>query len=544
MYRLPPDRMAGYQRAQISCPNCRASIIVRNLGGDILDARLATREVSGPVLVTDVRPQSHAIVPQDPTWFVAVGRDRKGPFSPQQLSELLAVGTISAQSLVWHKGMANWVPMCDVLELRTLIRPSGSYTLASGQPPAMPRPDSQGQSADPGQQPPAAGEPSHPAQPLRPISEPMTPVQAAAMQAAPGQAAPAQAVQAQAVQAHTVQAHTVQAQAAPPRPISQPAQAAPARPVSQPAPAAPVQARPISQPVAPAASHAARASESDLHRVEAETHSESFFTSHHDLDHVALAMPDTDKHKPTKEEYQNLLQEFSVMFRLDKRSKRQKILIAVLIATAVLGAIGFGLTLRWQGAKKAQLLTDANNILGMFNLPYQTSVTIDVGNDAPEPPSQPGEAPKPKKAAEPAKEVQLSDLAAKMRTVVKAKAKAVKVATGPTVSKEEEARLMAALNSGGPGPKGPAIGAEDVSSADIRKMCAAQAPSLRACGQSAGVGEFKVRFNISTAGKIEDVKASADGKEDAGLSSCAEAKLRKVHFSSQTRESAQSCVVD
>lgn len=270
---------------------------------------------------------------------------------------------------------------------------------------------------------------------------------------------------------------------------------------------------------------------------------DSFFTSHHDLDHVALSMPEADKHKPTKEEYQNLLQEFSVMFRLDKRSKRQKILITVIVAALVLGAVGFGLVIRYQGMKKAQLLADANNILGMFNLPYQTSVTIDVANDTPEPPTKPGEAAKPAKAPEPKQEVQLSDLAAKMRTVVKAKkAAAARAPVGPTVTEEEKKRLMAMLDSGGAGPRGATIG-EEVTAGDIRKMCEAQKPSLRACGQSAGVADFKIRFKVGAGGKVQDVKASADGKDDAGLASCCENKLRKVHLAGASSE-AFSCAVD
>ena len=516
MYRLPPDRMAGYQRAQISCPNCKASIIVRDLGGDLADARLATREVSGPVLLTDVRPQS-AIVPADPTWFVAVGRDRKGPFTPLQLSELLAVSTISAQSLVWQKGMTNWVPMVDVLELRPLLRSASDAFLASGPPPMRPRPLSSG---------------SIPAPAPMPAPAPIAPAPAAP---APAAFAPVPAPVARAPR--PVSAPTAPAPAAPaPVPVA-------ARPVPAPAPAvvpAPVPA-PAAAPLAPTAK-LPQVADSDLHALQTETHSESFFTSHHDLDHVALSMPDADKHKPTKEEYQNLLQEFSVMFRLDKRSKIQKILITVIVASLVIGAVGFGLVIRYQGMKKMQLLADANNILGMFNLPYQTSVTIDVGNEAQEA-AKPGEPAKAAKATEAKQEVQLSDLAAKMRTVVKARKVAVAKVPGlPQVSEEEKKRLMALLDSGATGPRGATIG-EAVTASDIRKMCEAQKPTLRACGQAAGVAEFKLRFSVGAGGKVADVKATADGKDNAGLASCSENKLRKVHLAGASAESF-TCTVD
>jgi hypothetical protein len=509
MYRLPPDRMAGYQRAQISCPNCKASIIVRDLGGDVADARLATREVSGPVLLTDVRPQS-AIVPVDPTWFVAVGRDRKGPFTPLQLSELLAVSTISGQSLVWQKGMTNWVPMVDVLELRPLLRNSTSDAfLTSGPPPMMARPSASNvpvaasaEASAPYA--PAAVVPQAPRAP-RPLSQPIAPDPDAPRSISPGGISPQ-----------------------PPQP----------RPISQQVAPEPVAAKVIAKPAKPLA-----ATESDVHAVETETHSESFFTSHHDLDHVAFALPDAEKHKPTKEEYQGMLQEFSVMFRLDKRSKRQKILIAVVVSALVIGTLAFGIIINYQGKQKAELLTDANKILGMFNLPYQTSVTIDVGNE-PEPAAKPGDVAKPAKPAGPKQEVQLSDLAAKMRTVVKAKkaATAAKVPALPTVSEEEKKRLMAMLDGGGSGPRGAVIG-EALTSGDIKKMCEAQKPSLRSCGQNAGVADFKIRFTVGAGGKVEGVRASADGKDDASLAACCEAKLRKVHLAGASSESF-SCTID
>ena len=137
----------------------------------------------------------------------------------------------------------------------------------------------------------------------------------------------------------------------------------------------------------------------------------------------------------------------------------------------------------------------------------------------------------------------MSDLAAKMRTVVKArKAATAKAPVGPTVSEEEKKRLMALLDSGGPGVRGATIG-EGVTSSDIRKMCEAQKPSLRACGQSAGVADFKIRFTVGAGGKVQDVKASADGKEDASLGNCCESKLRKVHLAGASSESF-SCTID
>lgn len=497
MYRLPPERMAGYQRAQISCPNCKANIIVRNMGGDVLDARLATREVSGPVLLTDVRAVSQMSAPVEASWFVAIGRDRQGPMTPMRLSELLSVGTINAQSLVWQKGMANWVPMADVNELRGLLRPqSGVQAIAPA---------------------------------LSPTATGPAPSVADVRSTAPAPAAATVAPSAPSVTA------TVPA-AVPSVTATVPAAAPSVAVAVAPAPSAP-------------APHRTGPSDSDIQRVaQAETHTDSFFTASHDLDHVALAMPNPDKHKPTKEEYQNLIQEFSVMFRLDKRSKRQKILIAVVVSSLVIGTIAFGLIMRYQGNKKAQLLTDANNILGMFSLQYQTSVTIDLGQEAAEAEAKAGEPKKAGKADESKKEVQLSDLAVKMRAVVKAKAKKAPVAhnantTAPSVSKEEQDRLMKLLDGGGSAAGGKAL-AEDVSAGEVKKNCAQWAPSLRTCGQNAGAADFKISFSITTGGKVDGVKAVVGGKPDASLASCCEKVLKKKSFGAQSKESSHSCVVD
>lgn len=41
-------------------------------------------------------------------WHYADGKEQRGPFPEEKIRELLAAGTIAADTLVWHKGMSDW----------------------------------------------------------------------------------------------------------------------------------------------------------------------------------------------------------------------------------------------------------------------------------------------------------------------------------------------------------------------------------------------------------------------------------------------------
>jgi len=41
-------------------------------------------------------------------WFYTEGGESRGPVSPEQFQQLVAQGTITAQTLVWRQGMENW----------------------------------------------------------------------------------------------------------------------------------------------------------------------------------------------------------------------------------------------------------------------------------------------------------------------------------------------------------------------------------------------------------------------------------------------------
>lgn len=47
-------------------------------------------------------------------WFYALNDQQNGPVSDVQLDDLLAIGKINQNTLVWHDGMANWQPLSVV----------------------------------------------------------------------------------------------------------------------------------------------------------------------------------------------------------------------------------------------------------------------------------------------------------------------------------------------------------------------------------------------------------------------------------------------
>jgi hypothetical protein len=58
-------------------------------------------------------------------WFYALGNEQKGPVSEQEFQQLLAQGTVNAQTLVWREGLAAW-------------QPYGAITLSSPSIPPVP----------------------------------------------------------------------------------------------------------------------------------------------------------------------------------------------------------------------------------------------------------------------------------------------------------------------------------------------------------------------------------------------------------------------
>jgi hypothetical protein len=64
------------------------------------------------------------------SWFYASNGQQQGPYPDDQLRELIARGTVTADTLVWTDGMAGWQRAAEI---------PGLFSSAS-RPPAVPRP--------------------------------------------------------------------------------------------------------------------------------------------------------------------------------------------------------------------------------------------------------------------------------------------------------------------------------------------------------------------------------------------------------------------
>jgi TPR repeat protein len=98
-------------------------------------------------------------------WFLAKGGQRVGPFSPDQLPELVKDGTLTPRTNVWARGFAGWKPAGGVPELAAVLTaapkagaPAAAPAKAVGARPAGPvQPSSPARPADatPARKPPA-----------------------------------------------------------------------------------------------------------------------------------------------------------------------------------------------------------------------------------------------------------------------------------------------------------------------------------------------------------------------------------------------------
>jgi hypothetical protein len=69
-------------------------------------------------------PQAPPPVPPPvPTisWYVAVNGQQNGPFTNDQLSQMVTQGALKRDTLVWKQGMASWVQAGNITELSVIF---------------------------------------------------------------------------------------------------------------------------------------------------------------------------------------------------------------------------------------------------------------------------------------------------------------------------------------------------------------------------------------------------------------------------------------
>lgn len=75
-------------------------------------AECGTKLTDSPA-TTDTRPLApNANITTD-GWFYSLNNQRYGPVDHFTVSNMLTTGNITAETLVWHAGMANWLPARD-----------------------------------------------------------------------------------------------------------------------------------------------------------------------------------------------------------------------------------------------------------------------------------------------------------------------------------------------------------------------------------------------------------------------------------------------
>ncbi len=59
-------------------------------------------------------------------WFVYLSDHHEGPFTPEEVAEKVKQGVVNAQSLGWKDGMAEWVPLESIPELKSALDGGGA----------------------------------------------------------------------------------------------------------------------------------------------------------------------------------------------------------------------------------------------------------------------------------------------------------------------------------------------------------------------------------------------------------------------------------
>ncbi len=116
-YSIADEKVAG-RVFKIRCKKCGSAIVVR---GDQVDAGDSGEEAATRV----------ADYGGDAVWHAVVDGDQQGPFSPAQIGEMLAAGTIGWDVFVWREGFDDWKPAQDVEELVQAVMGGGGDDAAA-----------------------------------------------------------------------------------------------------------------------------------------------------------------------------------------------------------------------------------------------------------------------------------------------------------------------------------------------------------------------------------------------------------------------------
>ena len=52
-------------------------------------------------------------------WYMIIAGERDGPFTTQDVQDLIAQNQVSVNTMIWHKGMREWMPVREVEALQS-----------------------------------------------------------------------------------------------------------------------------------------------------------------------------------------------------------------------------------------------------------------------------------------------------------------------------------------------------------------------------------------------------------------------------------------
>jgi hypothetical protein len=68
-----------------------------------------------------VAPAGPPPLPKKTSYYLAVNNQQAGPFEAAVLSDKIAAGALTRETLIWSPGMANWIAAGSVAELASLF---------------------------------------------------------------------------------------------------------------------------------------------------------------------------------------------------------------------------------------------------------------------------------------------------------------------------------------------------------------------------------------------------------------------------------------
>ncbi|MGA9652643.1 MAG: GYF domain-containing protein, partial [Polyangia bacterium] len=124
-YSIADEKVQG-KAFKIRCKKCNHIIVVRSGGERAASAaaepKPAPAEAQG-------------------TWYVVVEGEQVGPLAEPDIAARLARGEITAETLVWKEGFADWVKLSAVPELAQASTSQGAAAVhAASMPAAEPAP--------------------------------------------------------------------------------------------------------------------------------------------------------------------------------------------------------------------------------------------------------------------------------------------------------------------------------------------------------------------------------------------------------------------